>query len=485
MTATTIHLAGQLLTADEDTATLSYRLLPYGEAGRTSVGTVTAAAGSITLPEDPTTLVLNEEHDAHRPIGRFTSVAEEAAGLNATVRVADTTAGRDALTLARDGLRAGISVEIADPVIRDGKLTAGRLTGAGLVVTPAFPSAQLAAADTAPEPAPVSTTTKEPAMPENTAPAPALEGEVTIPNAAPLHGAAPRADLGALTFSALADGEPSKLTAALTDLVTTDDAGKLYIKDQEIGELWEARKIARPIINAIGVKPLNSLTVVGQRKTRGFVVADWAGNKTEIPSSKFQTSRETWQASAKAAAVDVALELIEFGSADVMADLWGQAMDSYLEQTEAEVVADALASATVLPSVPDIITGVSRSAQAFATMGANMDIIAVAPDVYAPLLSMPSADAPWWFQKSANLDINNSRFDGPGITFAVSSEVPAGQAMILDKRAIDYRESKDIKLRAVNVALGGYDLAFIKFNAQKVTDPSAVVTFPVGTEPAA
>lgn len=478
MTAT-IRLAGQLLTADEDTSSLSYRLLPYGEAGRTSVGTVTASAGAIALPEDPTTLVLNEEHDSLRPIGRFASVSEDTTGLVATVRVADTTAGRDALTLARDGLRAGISVEIADPVIRDGKLTAGRLTGAGLVVTPAFPSAQLVAADTGDTtPAP---TPKETAMPENTAPA--LEGEVTIPNAAPLHGSAPRADLGALTFGALADGEPSKLTAALVDLVTTDDAGKLYIKDQEIGELWEARKIARPVVNAIGVKPLNSLTVVGQRKTRGFVVADWAGNKTEIPSSKFSTSRETWQAKAKAAAVDVALELIEFGSGDVMADLWTQAMDSYLEQTEAEVIADALAGATVLPQVPDIISGVSRSAQAFATMGANMDVIVVAPDVYAPLLSMPSADAPWWFQNSANLDINSSRFNGPGINFAVSAEVPAGSAMILDKRAIDYRESKDIKLRAVNVALGGYDLAFIKFNAIKVTDPAAVVTFPVGTTP--
>lgn len=477
MTTTTIHLAGQLLTADEDTSSLSYLLLPYGEAGRTSVGTVTASAGSITLPEDATTLVLNEEHDAKRPIGRFASIAEYAAGLTATVRVADTTAGRDALTLARDGLRAGISVEIADPVIRDGQLTAGRLSGAGLVVTPAFPSAQLVAADTGDTTTP---TPKDTAMPENTTTPPVLDGEVTIPNAAPLHGSAPRADLGALTFGALADGEPSKLTAALVDMVTTDDAGKLYIKDQEIGELWEARKVARPIINAIGVKPLTSLTVVGQRKTRGFVVADWAGNKTEIPSSKFTTTRETWQASAKAAGVDVALELVEFGSADVMADLWEQAMDSYLEQTEAEVVADALASATVLPSVPDIITGVSRSAQAFATMGANMDIIAVAPDVYAPLLSMPSADAPWWFQNSANLDITNSRFNGPGVTFAVSSEIPSGQAMILDKRAIDYRESKDIKLRAVNVALGGYDLAFIKFNAQKVTDPNAVVTFPVG-----
>ena len=271
------------------------------------------------------------------------------------------------------------------------------------------------------------------------------------------------------------------MSAALTDLKTSDDKGKVYLKDQDLGELFEARKTERPVINSIGVKPLNSLVLTGKRKQRTFAVADWAGNKAEMPSGKFTTSQETWKASAKAVAVDVALELVEFGSADVMADLWEQAIESYITQTEGELVAQMLAAATAAPAVDNVIAGVSAAAQAFARMGARMSSIAVAPDVYGWLLTLPTADAPWWFGGQARMDLAAASFDGAGIGFAVSDELPAGTVMIYDRRAVDYRESRDIRLSAVNVAQGGYDLAFAKFRAAYITDPAAVVKFTVGT----
>lgn len=464
----TIKLTGTLTAADTDARTLTYRLLPYGSPGHTNVGTLTVNAGAVAIPEDVTGLPLNLEHDPAQPVGKFVSVDDSAEGLNATVHVVETTAGDDALVLARAGLRSGISVELDDAEVADGIVTAARLAGAGLVVRPAFDTARLV---TASDNTPPADPPKEPAV--NALPTPPIKAT----NAKP-------ASLGAITMAALSEGNPGKVTAALADLKTTDDAGKLYIRDQEVGELWQARLNERPIIQSIGVKPLNSLVLVGQRKTRTFAVGNWAGNKVEMPTGKFTTSQETWKASAKAVAVDVALELVEFGSEDVMAELWEQAMESYIVQTEAEVVAAMITGSTKAPAVETITSGVSAAAQAFANMGASMSAIAVGSSIYGSLVNLRTDEAPWWFSSQARMDLSGSTFDGAGIRFAYSPSLAPDQAMIYDRRAIDYRESRDIRLTAVNVAQGGYDLGFAKFKALKVTDPNAIVTFTVA-EPTA
>lgn len=144
---TSIRAFGSLLTANADTRTLTYRLLPYGEEGRTNVGRVTASHGAVTVPVDASQVVLNLEHERTRPVGRAVSIEDVVDGLRATFSIARTRAGDDLLEEAAEGLRAGVSVELDDPVIRAGRLVSGVLSGAGAVVTPAFPSALLVAAD--------------------------------------------------------------------------------------------------------------------------------------------------------------------------------------------------------------------------------------------------------------------------------------------------------------------------------------------------
>lgn len=200
---TSIQAFGSLLTANKDNRTLTYRLLPYGEEGRTNVGRVTASAGAVTVPEDASSVLLNFEHDRTRPVGRAVAVGEDETGLRATFTIARTRAGDDLLEEAAEGLRAGVSVELDDPVIRGGRLIGGTLSGAGAVVAPAFPSALLVAADAgdlpepdagdpatnpgreaakegtpmaqpaAPAPEPTTTTTTTPAAPAPAQPVPA------------------------------------------------------------------------------------------------------------------------------------------------------------------------------------------------------------------------------------------------------------------------------------------------------------------------
>lgn len=468
-----IQAQGHLLTASEDDRTLTYRLLPFGEPGRTNVGTITVEAGAVTVPEDVSRLPINLEHEHRKPVGRFVSVSETDTGLEATVRLAATRDGDDALTLASEGLRTGISVEIDAPVIRAGRLVSGTLTGAGLVVRPAFENALLTASDMGEE-----ETTEQDSNMENENLSPEVE-----PQAAPLHAGDTRIDLGKLTFEAASQG--ASVQAALADLVPADDAGQVYIKDQEVGELFEARRSERRFVEAVGVKPLTSLTVAGKRKDRTFAVKDWAGSKAELPTGKFTTTQETWKASAKAVAVDIAMELIEFGDESVISDLYEQAVDSYVEQTETELVEYVITEATPLTATGGIVDTVNSAAAQLGAIGARMDIVVCAPDVYADLMSMKVNDAPWWLSGSSSMNIGGQSANVGGITITTSQELEPGQVLVADSRAIDYRESKDFRYRALDVAHGGVDVSLIKFKAAKVTDSGSVLLFSAVAEPVA
>ena len=149
---THLTAAGVLLAADTDTRILTGRLLPYAEKGSTSAGLVATAAGAVTWPEQVSDVILNLSHDRDRPVGRATSIVEDATGLTASFQVARTPAGDQLLAEASEGLRRGLSVELDGISIRGGQLLAGHLTDVGAVVRPAFPSAQLTAADAGPDP---------------------------------------------------------------------------------------------------------------------------------------------------------------------------------------------------------------------------------------------------------------------------------------------------------------------------------------------
>jgi hypothetical protein len=141
-----IRMYGDLLAANDD-GSLSFKLLPFGEPGSTNKGKLTVKGpGIVKLPADPSTVHANFEHEFRRPLGKATVLEERADGVYATFMPADTTAGRDWREEARAGLRKGISVELGSPVIRNGDLLAGDLTGAGAVVKPAYASAQLVTA---------------------------------------------------------------------------------------------------------------------------------------------------------------------------------------------------------------------------------------------------------------------------------------------------------------------------------------------------
>ena len=136
----------KITAADSVSRTIAGRIVTFEETGIASIGKVQFAAGSI----EPTAVLLNLEHDRTRRIGKtlMTEISADKTGIDATFKIAETTAGNDALVEAMEGLRDGFSVEVSFDeyeTLKDGtvRILAGELTAVALTSEPAIRSARV------------------------------------------------------------------------------------------------------------------------------------------------------------------------------------------------------------------------------------------------------------------------------------------------------------------------------------------------------
>ena len=138
----------KITAADSNARTISGRIVTFNEVAMTSAGRTIFKAGSVPL----TPVKLNLEHDRTRPIGMTLSMDEvieddKPVGIDATFKIANTTAGTDALEEAMAGLRDGFSVGVAvdDYETVDGAMliASSELIEVSLVTEPAVRSARV------------------------------------------------------------------------------------------------------------------------------------------------------------------------------------------------------------------------------------------------------------------------------------------------------------------------------------------------------
>ena len=134
----------QITAADSNSRTITGRIVTFEETGNASIGKVQFATGSI----EATAVLLNLEHDRTRRIGKTLSIESNDKGIEATFKIANTTAGTDALVEAQEGLRDGFSVEVSFDeyeTLKDGtvRILKGELTGVALTSEPAIRSARV------------------------------------------------------------------------------------------------------------------------------------------------------------------------------------------------------------------------------------------------------------------------------------------------------------------------------------------------------
>ena len=168
--------------ANSESRTITGRIVAFEEAANASTGKVVFAKGSI----EPKDVFLNLEHDRTRRIGKTMEMSLDGDGaINATFKIANTTAGTDALVEAMDGLRDGFSIELAvDDYVQEKngtmRVLAGELTGVALVSEPAVRSARVAeVAATEGEEDSESATVEEDATPQPTTEGDEVENTVT------------------------------------------------------------------------------------------------------------------------------------------------------------------------------------------------------------------------------------------------------------------------------------------------------------------
>lgn len=131
--------------ADSNSRTITGRIVTFEETGNASIGKVQFAKNSI----EATPVLLNLEHDRTRRIGKTLSIESNDQGIDATFKIAETTAGNDALVEAAEGLRDGFSVEVyfdEYETLKDGtvRILKGEMTGVALTSEPAIRSARVA-----------------------------------------------------------------------------------------------------------------------------------------------------------------------------------------------------------------------------------------------------------------------------------------------------------------------------------------------------
>lgn len=492
---TTLTAFGTLVAADGGTdRTLNYRLLPFGEPGRTNQGLVTASAGTLTLPDHP--VVANLEHDPTRPVAWMTAT-ETPTGLMASVDVAPTTAGNDLLAEAKSGLRPGISVEIADPVIRGGALMGGTLTGAGFVTQPAFPSAQIIAADAGDLP---ETQTPEDEQPSNDA-AGAAESEADMAEndaateveaeQAPLTAGLPasikntnpvKAKGNGSLFAALADSNADKRTllAALDQAIAAD----LLPTQQQawLGEIYSSRTYQRKFSPLIQSGSLTALKAVGWRFVAGKTptVGDYAGYPAEPTSTEVKTESVTLDAARIAGAGSVDRAFLDFPSAEFWAAYFREVTNDYERKADAKARDTLIAGATpvVAGAVP---AGVATAAAyivdgAISVINAERDLPSfaiVGADLYRGLLLTRADDVIAFLNAALGLQ------DG---TLAGFKIVPSSVATLTGKVLVGARTGatqyelpgSPVRVDAVNISQGGAERGVFGYHAELINDAASL-----------
>jgi hypothetical protein len=534
---TDLRAAGTLLAADPGSRTLTYRLLPYGEPGRTNLGVITASAGTVELPA-AADVVLNLEHERRRPLARGSALVDTAAGLDASFVVADTAAGNDLLAEAAAGLRTGASVELDDVVIRDGRLVSARLVGAAAVVDPAFPSAQLAASDVGDTPdddtddtdddtdedqvseaatpdddtddtdddtdseADMTTTdtttaaagtlaaTRAPAglpTPRTAPPEPGFREIVRLLAAAGRTGSGVQGHLLA-TLQAAAP-RSTELFAALADITPgAASVNDLFQVPQWLGEVWDGRDYQRRYIPLLTSAPLTAMEIKGWKWVIKPEVAPYAGNKAAVPSNAPTTEPYVLTAQRIAGAHDIDRIFRDFNVEEFWSSYWAAMAESYARQS------DSVASALLLDSAPyhapgAVPAGVSKAASyivdgALAIIDTALPTFAiVSKDLYRDLLLTRTEDVLAYLNLALGLE------DGSVASFSIvpgDATFPADTVIVGAKPAATFYElpGSPLRVEALNIANGGVDVGLFGYVAAGFNDDGGLA-YVSATPPAA
>lgn len=398
-----------------------YQILPVGEQSAVMASGhqfTVPSADVVTLPADPVTAHVNQEHDRKKVVGNFAKFAKTTKAIFGLVDFAPTTEGKDALVLASRGLRKGISVELEDVAIKSGLLLKGTITNAAVTVNPSFGSAAVlaSAADvgevTDEVEAAVQTILdalaklKDDADPETpeTPETPTAEKEtpVTVTASTPdmaavlaslgiktdgtsTGPAAPKVD--PLTVLATAQAQVSAsglhgpvVTAAALDQITQGDVFDKVNAPAYAGELWKGRRYQGRYLELASEAPMTAQSVVGWRWIEGKTpqVAVWSppssgspATMNDIPTNEVKAEQVTHSGFRIAGGHAVDRIHVDMPSAEWWASYNLESTDDYARKLDAAMIAHI--TNTKYTSALELAAGLSTEERILEGIGAAVE----------------------------------------------------------------------------------------------------------------
>lgn len=534
---TIVQFEGQTLHASVPDRLVSGMLLPFGVLGNTNLGRFSVDPGTFSYPTDVTVLNANEGHLPHEPRARFESLTETPAGLLASFRVADGAEGDTLLARLADPADAdaprSLSVEVHDVVVKAGKAIKGRIFGAAFVKRGAFPGATLMAADFGEEtpgadPSPPAVVTEATAevvaldvetVPERVTITPRTDGaeSVTFTPEAPadnegdttLNASRPATygirrtpvagstgdgrtlrDVCTLLARSVSDSGAARdlhaefaasgdLFAALVDVAHdgTGSTGAATRLPQWVGELWNGRLFERRIVPLFGHADLTAIDIQGWEWNVKPVMAEWAGNKSAVPSSAISTKPGTGKAKRYAGAHDIAREFRDFPNPEFWEGYFRAMTESYARLTDQAVLVDALAYAKPVTqgAIPTgIPAGMARIVDgALAVLDEGLPTFAVVNKAdYREILLTRNDDTLAYLNAALGLE------EGTVSSFKVipHGSIPANRTLVGIASALTVHElpGSPIRTEGLDMVKGGIDEALFGYAGTMKHDADAL-----------
>lgn len=504
----------EAVSLDEDARTIEGTIVPFNiDARRTSYGKpVRFTPGCLIVPKDLSRVKLLEDHDHGRPVGYALSLDQNDTHARARFQVPPGAAGDQALAAARDHLRDGLSVGVD---IRRGNLSEDGNTyivseavinEVSLCSIPAFEDARVTRvtasqqqptdpADDPDEPDEDDVDDQD-TDPDDVDPDEDTQEETNMPkpktpagqfNQAPaFHGTKTGSKITlSAAFDAIAAAvqtasSASEVQAALTDILPAADVGKGLLTEAQIGELWQARGAETPYVDfAYTRKQLTSgLKMMGWAWNARPSVGDYTGNKTEIPSSTASTKPIEASVARMAGGWDVDRIYVDLADGAMLNELVNMAIQDYGDKINAKARAGLLAAATTVTTNDLDLSGVLTSVGAASTeIGARIDYLAMAADVWSDFAGLTALEVPWWLRTTEGINIGQSQGNVGNVKLWVDPDLTAGTWVAGDKRAANWWDKNPpIRVQAVDLPRGGVDVAVFGYYASVVSETRAVWT---------
>jgi HK97 family phage prohead protease len=367
-----LTFSSQVEASDSERRIISGKIVPFEEAGNTSVGKVVFAKGSIEIG-DPGKVKMLMQHRPEKPIGRMQKFQQAEDGIYASFKISASMQGQDALILASEALVDGLSVgvDVNKSIQKKDYLyvTSATLREVSLVESPAFSAAQVTkVAASESEVEQTNQTQESEAIVEDKAPEPqSTEVEAATPTVeaarpvitAPLIQTRVRTPIDSMAKytehkikAALGSDESKLYIAAADDSFSTNPA---FNPTQYLTEFVTNTRFGTPAIDACsqGTLPASGMTISvpslvtsagGQSGVAPTVTVE--AEAGAVANTGMVTEYLTGTVSKYSGMNTLSVELLERSDPNFYAELTQQLQNAYLTTIDTTVVAALISAAT-------------------------------------------------------------------------------------------------------------------------------------------